>query len=293
MELKKTDIEKLKTKLTGGGYIFKNESESKFEFEQTKIFLSTFDRIGLKGCDIKNSDFTQCVFMDCYARKGIFTNVNFTGSTFVNCNFHGAAFKSCTFKYCNFQNTDIPDVEIENCLPTEFNLRNDLCRNLKVNYSSLGNKKSSDKYLILELEASRKEMYSIFWGETEYYREKYNVIERFKSFAGWIKLHLDRFFYGHGIHVWMLLISYLVISCVLSLVAIIWDAEFIANNSSEAFNPNFAEIWLAVLGESIKYSFLEIDPFDSFGKLIMYISRLIGLLYLGLLTATIYRRIAR
>lgn len=297
MKLKEEELDKLKKEINGGGFLFENEAQSDLKGHRVKIYLSTFDRIGLKGCDISNSSFTQCVFINCYGRKANFTNVDFTGSVFINCNFHGAKFSSCNFRYCEFRNTDVPVNEISSCLPSEYNLRGDLCRNLKVNFASLGDKKTADVFLQLEIKAIKKELSAIFWGKTEYYRQKYDLIERFKSLLGLLRFNLSGFFYGHGINVWMLFISFATVSLLLTLSCIAFGGVFTSNydlNSiPEPQSLSFFKVWLLMISEAIKYSFISYTPACAISEGLLYLARIMGLFYLGLITATIYRRIAR
>ena len=278
-------------------YLFSNEAILEAQINEVDIELSTFKRVALKDGVIRNSRFTQSVFSDCYFRNTKFKTVDFTGSVFVNCNFKGAGFQSCNFRYCTFINSSVPVDEIKSCLPSEHNMRNDLCRNLKVNFQSIGDKKSSDLFLRLELSALRHEMACIFTEKSQYYKENFSTIDKVKNFASWLKLIASGFMYGHGIKVRWLFISYLTLSTLLALTICCKGILFLRVNTltqtQELMSLNLLHAWYAVFSESIKYSFVDVQPTDPCGVFIMCIARILGLLYLGLITATMYRKIAR
>lgn len=295
MSSKEINLDDLQNGFNKGGITITNQAKD-ISSKNIKTYLSTFKRVGIKKATFENSSFTQCIFEEVYGRKAQFTNVDFTGTTFINCNFEKAQFSSCIFKYCTFKNTELPVQEIINCLPPEHNLRNDLSRNLKVNFSTLGRKKESDIFLEKEIESYQDELWAIFRSQTQYYKSIYDVMDRLEHLFkyGWSKF--IGFLYGHGFKIQKLVYSYIILIIFLSFLSWGIGYQYVEIYSLSPTEPKslslFQSIFL-VFGEAVKYSFIEVRPVETGGKLILIIIRFLGLLYLGLLSATIYRRISR
>ena len=149
--------------------LFSDEQQDNFEKSQSTIAVSSFIRLGMKQAVFKDCSFTQSNFEDSYFRKATFNNVRFTGSTFRFCNFDKASFQACDFRYSNFFHCKLPKDEIISCLPPEPNLCRDLARNLRANYEMIGDKKSADTFLDIEIQAYEDELRAIFLSKTEYY----------------------------------------------------------------------------------------------------------------------------
>lgn len=292
-----TKLTDLTDGLSKGGVKITNQSKVDAEIKHVKLFVSTFSKIGIKNAKIENSSFTQSIFENVYGRKAEFVNVDFTGTTFTNCNFEKAKFSSCNFRYCNFYNTELPIKEILDCLPNEPNLKNDLARKLKVNYAQLGRKKESDIFLGVEILSHEKEMWAIFTSKTKYYKQNYDVLDRIKFFFKYIISKTIGFVYGHGFNIIKLFSSYAIFIILLAVITSLFEFEFIKiyppQTNVTTITLNFKESLFLIFGEAIKYSFLEVRPTSSGSTAILLVGRFLGLLYLGLLSATIYRRIAR
>ena len=154
--------------------LFSDQQIDRFKLSGVTIPVSSFIRLGMKDAEFKDCSFTQSNFEDSYFRKAAFKNVRFTGSIFRFCNFDKASFQGCDFRYCNFYQCKLPKNEIISCLPTEPNLRRDLARNLRANLEMIGERKSADTFLDIEIQAHEEELKAIFLSKTQYYKTHYN-----------------------------------------------------------------------------------------------------------------------
>jgi len=254
--------------------------------ERKHVIHSKFVRIGIKSSSFSDCSFCQCVMIDVYARKAVFKNVNFTGSIFVTCDFSYAQFDNCNFEYCKFYGCLLPVKEIERCLPTKrWNLRKELANNLKVNFDMIGKKGLSDHFLEIEIRARLKEKWNIVWSTEEHY-EKYNSFARLKELGKYVSGNLLFLVTGCGIKWTNVLWSYLII------------LTFLTMSFAFCSNGSFLEIWLEGFAQSLGVSFssnLEIlfDGCSLCEKLFVLFCRLVGVIYLAILTTTLYRKIAK
>jgi Pentapeptide repeats (9 copies) len=309
--------------------LYKEQQKDDLEYNDAVFKYSTFEKLGIRNVKMKGGAIKQSILDDVYARKGKFEKVDFTGTTFHNCNFDDAIFEDCIFKYCKFYNTLIQAEQIKKCLPKEANLRKELAQNLKVNYTSLGQKENSDKFLDIEIEATQAELWAIFISKDRHYRDKYNWTAQVASLFEFIGFKISSFLWGYGHKVKKLIFSFTVIFFILSLVLYISQQGFQEelpvvnkeiNKDSLQSQPlakrektdiveptlvildsskpkttqklNFFQSIKIIASESVGYSTAKSPENDS-ARFIIFLAKLLGIIYLGLLVSTLHRKIAR
>ena len=271
---------------------FFDEINDGFEIENVNVRLSTFSRLGIKNAIIKAGSITQCIFEDVYGRRAKFYNVNFTGSIFRNCNFELSTFRSCTLNYCEFSNTQLPYREIISCLPMEPNIREELARNLKTNYLGLGQKDIADVFLDIEIKAKEERMLEIIKSNTSYYKENYTQLDVLKAFFQFLLSKSRRYITGDGYCIKNIVISFFIIIGIYSIILTIINPPFIYSNVNVQ-SIDLIKACKIVLSETIQYPHIKYSPESMSGKVVLLISRITGILYLGLISATFYRKISR
>ena len=286
---------KLITEIPSQGelFIFSDQQNDSLTVSGVSISTSSFLRLGMKEATFNNCSFTQSYFEDSYFRKAIFKNVRFTGSTFKFCNFDKASFQSCDLRYCNFHCCKLPRDEIVATLPTEPNLKRDLARNLRANFESLGDKKSADAFLDIEIQAYEEELKAIFFSKTEYYRTHYDRFAQFYAGLKYCGSIISGVIWGYGHRVGRLLASYAIITFLLSLLTYFSKINFFVSGHSSQRPLNLKESLYLIFSETLNASGASFIPATSTGKLILLAVSFLGTLFLALLAATLYRRIAR
>lgn len=287
-----TKLKDIPTSKDGSNLLFENEINDSINLKNINIKFSLFRRIGMRDAKLQGGVISHSIMEDVYGRKGRFVDINFTGTVFRNCNFERAVFSSCILKYCEFTNTQLPYLEIINCLPMEPNLRQELAKNLKMNYIGLGEKKIADLFLDIEIKARQEEQWAIFQSNTDYYRNKYDWIDRLNNFYKYCESKLLGFLSGYGYKIHWVFFSFLTIQLLLTLILYFSFTEFALENGTKT-SLSFLQAGKVVSSESIKFSHYTYSPQTTIAKTILFISRFIGIVYLGLLSATIYRKIAR
>ena len=257
------------------------------------ISASSFIRLGMKEAIIKDCSFTQSNFEDSYFRKAIFKNVRFTGSSFRFCNFDKASFQACDFRYCNFYHCKLPKDEVRACLPPEPNLRRDLAKNLRANYEMIGDKKAADTFLDIEIQANETELKAIFLSNTEYYKKHYDRLDQVKAGLKFVGSKLSGMIWGYGHRLGRLFLSYFIITCLWSLMTYFGKVNFAVQSEGGQRALTIGESLYMGFGQTLGLSGVPFLPINLYGEIIVLSESFLGTLFLALLAATLYRRIAR
>jgi hypothetical protein len=292
-EKTKYKLSEIPTSDIGNNLCFQDEQNDNLQVEGVNVRFAYFYRVGMKNAKFTGGRITQSILEDVYARKAKFLNIDFTGTTFRNCNFEKATFSSCNFKYCKFENCQLPINEIVNSLPQEPNLRMDLANNLKTNFAGIGQKKHSDTLLDIEIEAEQKELKAIFLSKTGYYRERYDLIDRIESLLKLIKTQVSAFIWGYGHKVWRLLFSYCIIMLFFSALIFFFHNDYFIEGEGIERQLNLIESVFLVFASSINFPNIDYQPLNELSRIILFFVSFLGFVYLGLLAATLYRKIAR
>ncbi len=278
---------------TGHLLLLSDQQQDNVKLSGVNISASSFIRLGMKDAEIKDCSFTQSNFEDSYFRKAVFKNVRFTGSNFRFCNFDKTSFQACDFRYCNFYHCKLPKDEIKACLPSEANLRRDLAKNLRSNYEMIGDKKAADTFLDIEIQANEAELKAIFISTTEYYKKHYDRLDQIKAGLKFVGSKLSGMLWGYGHRIGRLLLSYFTITCLWSLTSYFNNITFAIQNEGLQRPLNLWESLYMGFGQTVGLSGLPFVPVNLYGKVIMLSESFLGTLFLALLAATLYRRIAR
>ncbi|EOG3604877.1 pentapeptide repeat-containing protein [Enterobacter ludwigii] len=157
-----------------------------------------FERLVALNIEFKNIDFRYCIFDAAYIRKCSFDNCNFTGCRFINCNFTGTSFNGCKFDYASFDKTHIDNDILDVGCPGPENLKLKFARSLRVNYQQIGDSKSANKAIAIELQATEAHLHKAWDSNESYYRQKYKGRERFYMYLEWIQFKALDIVWGNG-----------------------------------------------------------------------------------------------
>lgn len=164
-----------------------------------------FVRLVAKGLQFKKVDFKYCTFDACYLRDCTFDSCNFTGCRFVGTNLHGSGFRGCKFDYATFERTDIDNDVLSSCCPGTENIKMRFARSLRMNYQQLGDARSVNKAIQVELDATAEHLYKAWNSKESYYRYKYKSWDRTEKFFQWANFKLLDLLWGNGESSWKLI----------------------------------------------------------------------------------------
>lgn len=176
-----------------------------------------FVRLSAKNKTFTKVDFRYCVFDGCYLRGCRFIACDFTGCRFLSTNFHGSSFSDCQFAYATFEKTAIVDDILESQAPDLENQKVKFARALRVNYQQLGEARSVNKAIKIELEATRLHLRKAWGSKKDYYRRKYSGIKRITSFFQWLGFSVLHLLWGNGESAFRLICSLVVLFALMAL----------------------------------------------------------------------------
>ncbi len=180
-----------------------NEIDSNYA---NKYFL----RLVAKGRHFKNVDFKYSIFDSCYLRNCQFESCNFTGCRFIGSNLYGSSFSGCRFEYATFERTMVDGDILDSSCPGYENLKAKFARTLRVNFQQIGDTKSANGAIEIELSATREHLLKSWRSKESYYRHKYRGWVRLLQLLRWLKFKSLEYIWGNGESVAKLLRAVLV-----------------------------------------------------------------------------------
>ncbi len=161
------------------------------------------------------------IFEDSYLRNCVFDSCDFTGCKFKGVNFYGAKFAGCKFDYATFERTVITNEILDECCPGWDNLKLKFARNLRTNYQELGDSKSANKAIKVELEATEIHLKKSWKSNESYYRRKYQKAKRVRKFFEWANFKILDFIWGNGENTFKLTRNLLLILIIMTFVDVL------------------------------------------------------------------------
>ena len=197
--------------------------DEKFESDisNTNFSNKLFIRLIAKGKRFENVDFKYTFFDNCYLRNCVFDSCNFTGCRFIGVNFYGASFSGCKFDYATFERTIIDSDILDTGCPGWDNLKLKFARTLRMNYQQLGDSKSANKAIKVELDATKIYLYKAWKSNESYYRKKYASWKRFGKFFEWLNFNVLDVIWGNGESTYKLLRSIIIFLIAMSFIDVL------------------------------------------------------------------------
>ncbi len=180
-----------------------------------------FVRLISKKKRFENVDFKYSIFDTCYLRNCVFDSCDFTGCRFTGSNFYGSSFSGCIFDYVYFERTIIDDEILNVGCPGVENLKLKFARTLRQNFQQLGDSKSVNKAIKVELDATEVYLKKSWSSNESYYRKKFKGSKRFIKFIEWASFKILDFVWGNGESAWKLLRSILVFLLLMAIFDVI------------------------------------------------------------------------
>jgi len=202
----------------------KEQKDKKIENDLADVSLdySVFVRLGAKKRRFTKVSFKYCIFDTSYLRDCMFDACDFTGCRFLASNLHGSTFLNCTFDYAVFERTTVDPQILETGCPKSENLRLRFARTLRMNFQQIGDARSVNKAIAIELRSTNVHLYNSWkYNRTKYYQEKYPGWQRLRQFVDWLRFKGLDLLWGNGESASKLLMSMLTFLCVMAILATI------------------------------------------------------------------------
>jgi hypothetical protein len=175
-------------------------TDKRFAADVSSVNLSNhlFVRLVASKRRIVNVDFKYAIFETCYLRDCVFDSCDFTGCRFAGTNLNGSSFTGCKFDYVNFERTLIDNDVLETSCPSHENLKMRFARTLRMNYQQIGDAKSANKAISVELEATEIHLHKSWRSNESYYRRKYQSWNRVRVLLQWLEFKALDLIWGNG-----------------------------------------------------------------------------------------------
>ena len=197
--------------------------DEKFELDISNVNLTNklFIRLIAKGKRFEHVDFKYTFFDNCYLRNCVFDSCNFTGCRFIGVNFYGSSFSGCKFDYATFERTIIDSDILDTECPSWDNLKLRFARTLRMNYQQLGDSKSANKAIKVELDATEVFLFKAWKSNESYYRKKYASSKRVGKFFEWLYFKALDAIWGNGESTYKLIRSVIIFLIAMSVIDVI------------------------------------------------------------------------
>ena len=182
------------------------------EIKDARFRHCTFANVSFKESTIQNGEFMDCVFVRCYFRRATLNNSQFIGCQFTDCHFGKVTIRSTQFTHSTFERCQIPFDELHYNLPPEPNLREELARRLFLESTRLGLASEARKYRVAEMEAREANLRAAVAGRSQWYREHFDGLARWRAAAQLVLSLLNRYLWGYGQQAWTLFRNVVVLS---------------------------------------------------------------------------------
>jgi hypothetical protein len=144
------------------------------------------------------TDFKYSIFDTGYFRDCSFDSCDFTGCRFTGTSFAGSKFSGCKFDYAVFERTLIDSSLLDTECPALENLKMRFARTLRLNYQQIGDAKSANRAIEIELQATRAHLQKACRSPESYYRHKYKGPTRVRMYLEWSIFVLLDWIWGNG-----------------------------------------------------------------------------------------------
>tara|TARA_Y100000310_G_scaffold63013_1_gene58297 strand:+ start:6908 stop:7717 length:810 start_codon:yes stop_codon:yes gene_type:complete len=186
-----------------------------------KFINKLFERLVAVKVAFKNVDFRYCIFDTAYLRNCNFEDCDFTGCRFINSNLAGCSFNGCKFDYASFDKTLVDNDILDVGCPGPENLKLKFARSLRMNYQQIGDAKSANKAISIELQATEEHLHKAWNSKESYYRKKYKGFDRVKIFGEWLEFKLLDLIWGNGESTWKLFRAVLMVLLFIAAIHVI------------------------------------------------------------------------
>jgi hypothetical protein len=256
--------------------------DQKFDADVTDQEFSNclFVRLVAKEQRFTRVDFKYSIFDSCYLRNCVFDSCDFIGCRFVGSTMDGSAFAGCKFDYATFEKTGIDADILSSGCPGYENLKMRFARTLRMNFQQLGDAKSANKAIKVELQATEAHLFKAWNSNESYYRQKYRGYRRFQMLSEWAAFRTLDFVWGNGESILKLLRA-----LVIALFCIaIFDALFQERSHIGSYLQSIVNTPQAFVG---------VSPSTQYPRVLAVILALVRFVFFGLLTAIIVKRFNR
>jgi uncharacterized protein YjbI with pentapeptide repeats len=235
-------------------------------------------RVFAVGKTFTKVNFSQSSLSSCYFRNCRFIKCNFTGTAFKESYLKGSSFPESSLKYTTFSGSQLDEAILDNCLPAEENLARDFVRNLRVNFTQVGNYEAVNKASSIEVKLTGIHLHKAAYSREAYYRgkDKYKGLGRVKAVLSHAKWKFLDLLWGNGESLFKIFMS--------SLAFILFVASIIFMTSPSSFSDTTISVF---------YNFWGVKPDIDIARPYIVLLTVVRLLFFSLFVSVLVKRLAK
>jgi len=207
--------------LSDSNRIHQTDKKIDHDVSGERLMNQLFVRLIAKGKRFTKVDFKYSIFDTCYLRNCTFDSCDFTGCRFVGTSLYGSSFSGCKFDYAIFERTIIDNDLLDVGCPGHENLKMRFARTLRMNYQQLGDAKSANKAIGVELKATEVYLHKAWYSNESYYWHKYSGWKRVAVFIEWVEFKALDKIWGNGESAFKLVRSTIAVLVLMSLIDVL------------------------------------------------------------------------
>jgi hypothetical protein len=276
----------------GTNQLFASQKLDGRELTKLKYEHCVFVNISFMECNLSSGNFLDCFFIACYFKKAHISATYFTGCRFIDCRFPRIRLSSCAFRYSTFQECVMPYEEIADNLPSEQNLREDLCRSLYNEAKNLGMWSQARKYRLEELRSYENNLLNIVKAQSAWYKEHYDGLQRVEAFIKYCICVLNRLLWGHGEKVRSLAINYVILMIIIFPVIYLQSVRGLPDLNG--FHPGFLDCIKFSIRNSVSMAAVEwMRPDSGAVWCLISLQPFVSAIFASLFASYVFRYISR
>jgi hypothetical protein len=190
----------------------------------------------------------------------------------------GSSFPESSLKYTTFSGSQLDETILDNSLPAEENLARDFVRNLRVNFTQVGNYEAVNKAASIEVKLTGIHLYKAAYSREAYYRgkDKYKGLGRVKAVLSHAKWKFLDLLWGNGESLFKIFMS--------SLAFILFVASIIFMTSPSSFSDTTISVF---------YNFWGVKPDIDIARPYIVLLTAVRLLFFSLFVSVLVKRLAK
>lgn len=252
----------------------------------------TFSNVSFKDVELTHCEFLDCAFIGCYFRKSQIRDCRFPGSKFYGCQFPRVSVQSCDFRYASFGGCVIPYSEMEDNLPSELNLRQELTAILAHASEMLGLTKEARNYRLQSIKAQESHLWAAVRSASSWYQNHYQGVRRWTALISFLASKLNGLLWGYGERWVVLLRNLILLTFVFFPLLLLLSRDGLSVQGQ--FNVSISDImWLSIRTILPGISAFDVVAISNTTKAILTAEVFSGIVIAGLFVTFLFRSIVR
>jgi Pentapeptide repeats (9 copies) len=256
----------------------------------TRFSHCTFANISFKGATLRDCHFSGCVFEGCYFRGTTIRETHFPATRFIDCEFVKPVISDSGFGYTRFVGGAIPFRSLDGSLPGRSNVCRVLTAELAVQAAALGWDRDAREYRLKSIEMSEDALWrGVRWADDYSQRHYPTDFQRVAALGRWTLSKTSGLLWGYGESIGRLLFNLVLVAGVIWPLLLLLARDHLHADGGVGVGDYWALSVASILNSSASVG----TSATGVALALVLVENVIGLLFLGLFVAYVFRAITR